>query len=397
LRHAFSFQGMTGPCLLLMVLLPTCVPFQQKNEENRRRTLTESPGLDGKAPPGDMQGNPNDTNLPAAQTPARARTLFGIGVSWGSWNKLEGERAKAFDKASLDKIKEAHGNATKVNLAWWDIENRENVWTWDYVDHQVQEAKSRQLEIFAYIGLTPDWALPPGILSRHGSGAGYRFPPDPAYQSQFIRYLQEVAKRYRGKIRNYLFWNEPNGCSWKNDDCRNSDQAEEYTKWLRLAYETIKAVDPQAWVAIGGLDANHTIAHPEAYLEDIYRFGGGEFFDAVSIHPYGEPLNWAAVDRFRQVMLQHQQGQKPLWLGEYGWKEKTESEKAQMIKEVLGKLHQGAYEFVTMANYLVISDLPLTPDQNRDFGLCDRNMQTLSLTPRESWQAFQESALKLSP
>ena len=61
---------------------------------------------------------------------------------------------------------------------------------WDYVDHQVSEARARGLELFAYTGLTPDWALPPGVLAQYGSGIGYRFPPDETYIPQFESFFR---------------------------------------------------------------------------------------------------------------------------------------------------------------------------------------------------------------
>ena len=39
----------------------------------------------------------------------------------------------------------------------------------------------KNLEMFAYTGLTPDWALDPEILKKYGPGIGYRFPPMEKY------------------------------------------------------------------------------------------------------------------------------------------------------------------------------------------------------------------------
>ena len=45
---------------------------------------------------------------------------------------------------------------------------------------------------------------------------------------------------------------------------------------------------------------------------------------------------------------------------------------------------------VFQANYLIISDLPGTPDGGHDFGLCSRDTTNLTLTPRQSWYAFRD-------
>ena len=41
-----------------------------------------------------------------------------------------------------------------------------------------------------------------------------------------------------------------------------------------------------------------------SYLEAVYSQGGGNYFDAVPVHPYGNPLNWgASSSRFVTNML----------------------------------------------------------------------------------------------
>ena len=54
-----------------------------------------------------------------------------------------------------------------------------------------------------------------------------------------------------------------------------------------------------------------------AWLNDIYRFGGGRFFDVMQFHDYvGQIL--ADAKQVQGVLRSHGQARKPIWLGEYG-------------------------------------------------------------------------------
>ena len=325
---------------------------------------------------------------PADATAEPRPFLFGCGITWGNWLGLNANDAKEWDRRSMDKIVQMGGTNCPANFAWIDIEPVRGVRNWDYVDHQVNEARARGLEIFAYSGLTPDWALPPAILQQYGSGIGYRFPPDTPYIADFEDFFRTLAARYRGRVKYYEFWNEPNGCSWILDDCRNSEMAATYVPWLIRWYNAMKQGDPDCVLAVGGLD--YSGSGVWRYLADIYMHGGGDAFDAVAIHPYGSPLNWQAIHDTGRLLRYHGDGHKKLWLNEYGWNTTNETAKATHVAAVLNEFKKPYYDMVFQANYLVITDLPETPDTGHDYGLCSRNRATLTITPRQSWYAFRD-------
>jgi PKD repeat protein len=316
--------------------------------------------------------------------------LYGCGITWGEWLGMTGETAREFDRRSMDKIVEMGGTNCPANFAWIGIEPTRGTYNWDVVDHQVAEATARGLEVFSYTGLTPDWALPPGILDQYGSGIGYRFPPDEQYIPDFEAFFTALAARYRGQVKYYEFWNEPNGCSWINDGCSNGHMAYTYVPWLIRWYNAMKAGDPDCVLAVGGLDYNEGVTQGYQYIEDIYANGGGDYFDAVAIHPYGNPLHWQAIHDTYQVLVNHGDGHKKLWLNEWGWNTSDENLKAANVTTVLNTLKQPEYDMVFQANYLIITDLPGTPDWGHDYGLCSRNTSTLTITPRQSWYAFRD-------
>ncbi|MBD3174108.1 MAG: hypothetical protein GF320_02925, partial [Armatimonadia bacterium] len=89
-----------------------------------------------------------------AQAPAEeARPfIYGCGISWGEWHNLPMDEAKAFDRTSMDMVQAMGGTNVPANFAWIGIETTPGEYDWRYVDHQVEEAHRRGLEIFAYTG-----------------------------------------------------------------------------------------------------------------------------------------------------------------------------------------------------------------------------------------------------
>ncbi|NOY81010.1 MAG: hypothetical protein GXP31_08395 [Kiritimatiellaeota bacterium] len=317
--------------------------------------------------------------------------VYGCGITWGKWLGLTPEPAKAFDRLSLDRIRAMGGTNVPANLAWIDIEPHPGEFHWDYVDHQVAEARRRGLEIFAYTGLTPDWALPANAPKK--PGIGYRFPPDERFIPQFEEFFTRLARRYRGRVRYYEFWNEPNGCSWINDNCANGHMAASYVPWLQRWYRAMKQGDPDCVLAIGGLDYHQGVKNGWRYIEDVYKAGGGPFFDAVAIHPYGSPLHWEAIDDAYAVLLRHGNGDRCLWLNEYGWNTSDERRKSECLKTVLTALAGPRYAMVFQASYLVLTDLPGTDDRTgHDYGLCARDRRRGTITARPSYTQFRRIA-----
>ncbi len=320
--------------------------------------------------------------------------IYGCGVCWGQWHGLAQDEAWAFDGSSMDLIAAMGGTAVAGNFAWIDIEPVEGAVDWSAVDHQVEEAEARGLEVFAYTGLTPDWALPPEAGGT--PGIGYRFPPDEQYVPQFEAHMTELAARYCGRVRYYEFWNEPNGCSWIQEGCANGDQAPSYAPWLMRWYEAMKAGCADTVLAVGGLDCNAGVGDGcAAYVEDLYAAGAGEHFDAVALHPYGDTseagaLHWDAITGVYAVLQAHGDGDRSLWLNEWGWNTADEPTKAALVDHVLTELERPAYDMVFQAQYLILTDLPSTPDDGHDFGLCSRDLTTLEIAPRDSWYAFRD-------
>jgi hypothetical protein len=121
----------------------------------------------------------------ATQSFQGKRHLFGIGVTWGGWLGLNTSAAQQWNQISMQAIRTAGSTSTGLSFNWCDIEKTEGVYDWTDADAQVANAAQHGLEGFAYSGNTPDWALDPAIIAKHGKGIGYRFPPMQKFASRF--------------------------------------------------------------------------------------------------------------------------------------------------------------------------------------------------------------------
>lgn len=309
--------------------------------------------------------------------------LYGAGIMWHNWFNV-GDLPPAYqsnphtyDTAQMQLIKDMGGNNCPGTFDWCGIETTQGTYNWTDADQRTDDAYSKGLHIYAYIGNTPDWALPAGF----SPGQGYRTPPDDIYQTQFENYCRAVAERYAGKVEHFTFWNEPNGCSWVNDGCANGNGYALYVHWLKIAYGALKEGNPNCLVGAGSLDCNEfTGSGCWDYVDGMYAQGAQGYFDAIALHPYASTsVYWDAITNVRAKMLANGDGDKGIWLNEYGWYDSGAGDAPARLTNFLNQVKQPDYAYVTMCNYLVVSDL-----SDGSYGLCNHN-----LTPRPIYSAMQ--------
>lgn len=128
----------------------------------------------------------------------------------------------------------------------------------------------------------------------------------------YALYVWKTANQYKGLIKTYEIWNEPDfgtghgglqpgqpGNWWENVPlpCETKLKAPPffYIRMLRISYEVIKQVDPEALIAVGGLGwpsfLDVLCRYTDEPLEgkeipDKYPLKGGAYFDCMSFHAY---------------------------------------------------------------------------------------------------------------
>ncbi|MHB1417191.1 MAG: glycoside hydrolase 5 family protein, partial [Chloroflexota bacterium] len=248
---------------------------------------------------------------------------------WGAnvFLHLEAEPWK-IDK-TLEMVAEGGFGWIKQQFPWESLEkspgrfwdDRLNVSTWDKFDYIVDKAAQYGLQVIARLDRPPDWARDPDTTPRTP-------PKDLAAYGQ---YVYEVAKHFKGRVRYYQIWNEPNLTEeWGN----KAVDPTAYVAMLKVAYQEIKRADPDARVLSAPLaqtvEQNPAHMADYVYLEEMYQAGAKDYFDILFANAYGfnlppedppspDVLNFSRVLLQRAVMEKYGDGDKPVWFNEFGW------------------------------------------------------------------------------
>ncbi len=152
-----------------------------------------------------------------------------------------------------------------ANTGWSAVEPQEGKWTWDVLDKQLSYLESQNIAFGGILAGDPKWTWTKdqkkGMLPVNNL-AGWS------------RYVSEVVKRCKGRIKYWEVWNEPpNGTG--------PDQtAADYAQIVIAAYDAAKAVDPDCKIGI----AAKSVAIN--YLDQAIAAGAKGHFDYITLHPY---------------------------------------------------------------------------------------------------------------
>ena len=194
--------------------------------------------------------------------------------------------------------------------------------TWQQYDRIVALAPEYGLELVVRLDQPPPWTRKDNTVSRS--------PPDDF--SDYGDFVAAVADRYKGQVRYYQIWNEPNTfLEWG----RTPDAAE-YVRLLEIASRRARAVDPEVIILSAALSP--TLGSPDGknesdltYLQKMYNAGAKDYFDIASAQGYGlwtgpgdrradpSQVNFSRVQLLRAIMVRNGDERKAIWLSEMGW------------------------------------------------------------------------------
>ena len=127
----------------------------------------------------------------------------------------------------------------KMQMQWFVVE-RPDAEQWFFYDGVIDEAHKNGLRLMVSIVSAPEWTRAAGT---------HNGPPDD--YADYVNFLNKVLDRYEGKIDAIEVWNEQNlDREWAT---ANGVNPEDYVRFLQLAYDTIKAKDPNIIVISGAL------------------------------------------------------------------------------------------------------------------------------------------------
>ncbi len=224
----------------------------------------------------------------------------------------------------------AMGAPTLVEYFPWAYhEGERGSYYWAHADTVIDFANNQGLTVVARLGgMVPAWAH----QTDDGSIPVDTYLPRENFAA-FGDFVFAFVKHFQGRVRHIIIWNEPNVIAeW---GFRPVDP-EGYTALLRLAYTRAKEADPTILVLGGALaptlepETSELALNDLLYLERMYAAGAGDYFDILAVHAYGlsfppdappapDELNFRRVELVREVMVQHDDADKPIMITESGW------------------------------------------------------------------------------
>jgi hypothetical protein len=182
------------------------------------------------------------------------------------------------------------------------------------------------LEAVAVVSSCGDSLLPDSLWNAAVSGKLEEF------SANLASFVADAMTAFP-QVRFWQIWNEMDTGWWANpwaewvvstDNFDRAQQGRNYAETMKLVYPTIKAINPEAWVLIGGLtgiesflfdgsDVDHSAPSSWNFMRGFYENGGRYAFDFLATHLYG----CTAHSGNRAV---HEQGAKIRGvIAEYGW------------------------------------------------------------------------------
>ncbi|HPL30278.1 MAG TPA: cellulase family glycosylhydrolase, partial [Anaerolineae bacterium] len=295
----------------------------------------------------------------APYTPLRhsGRNPFGVNTF------LEQEVEPVKVARSLDLIRAAGFGFIRQEFPWEGLEisakgdywdHKWDVSAWQKYDRIVDMANERGLEVIARLDNPPAWAR------SQTAPTSIQGPPDRV--EDFGDFVEAVVRRYRGRVRYYQVWNEPNLYHEWGDQPVDPVA---YTRLLQEAYRRAKAVDPECVIISAGL-APTLEQGPQnlsdlTYLQRMYDAGAKGSFDILGVMAYGlwtgptdrrvdaQRTNFARPQLMRALMVKNGDAGKPIWAMEIGWNAmpaglQAVPEFGRVSREMQAELAVGAYE-----------------------------------------------------
>lgn len=195
---------------------------------------------------------------------------------------------------------------------WPNLEPSPAKWDFLRLDRYVAMAKLGKVEILLPLGNSPSWASArPAEPSAYKPGNA----SEPANIEDWRRYVRTVGERYKGRIRHYQIWNEPNLKPFF------TGSPQKLVELTCEAFQILKAIDPLNQIVSGGSTPggkDHL-----GYLNHFLASGGKNCIDIVGHHFYvplsGPEAMVPLIRGVRRVMKENGVSQKPLWNTETGW------------------------------------------------------------------------------
>lgn len=265
---------------------------------------------------------------------------------------------------------------SREEFIWELIEPEKGAFEWDVYDASIDALSPSGVNILGVLDYSAPWATED--LNRENAD---KYMPN---LDDWQNYVGRVVNRYKGKVKYWQIWNEPNIAVFFKPE----PNASQYFEILKSAYEIIKKEDSTAQVVIAG-----TSGVDVGYLRELKDLGAGDYFDILAVHPYSFDFRSPPEDSFPDNMKNAQSiseefGDKPIWLTEFGWPISDEDKLDENIQaRYLSRIYLMSYQFNKVEKlfwYDLRNDGDDREDRENNFGLLNRDY-----SKKESYYAYK--------
>jgi len=211
-------------------------------------------------------------------------------------------------REDLQALAQAGVRVLRVSFGWDDLEPERDRYDFSPVERVLPVAEELGIRLIPYVCYTPSWLAAPGVPQNDI----YRSVPSDV--REFEQIMRLLAARYRGRLKTWELWNEPDNKEyWLGTPG-------EYAQLLAAGARGVRAGDPNARVVLGGI-----AGHLEFLEELLTKHDSARAVDIVNLHSYAETWNPEPIEavtsylqRAAELVRQHGEGE-PLWLAEVGY------------------------------------------------------------------------------
>jgi hypothetical protein len=255
----------------------------------------------------------------------------------------EESRSLAGVQRDLELLEKIGVNTLRVSLGWDGIEPQKDQYDLAFWDAFVELATARGVTLIPYVAYTPAWN------STGSSEDSWKAPPrDTAELGELLALL---AGRYRGRIKSWEIWNEPD-----NKDYWTGSVAE-YAELLRVGSAAVRGVDPALSVVAGGL------AGRVEFLTELFDdFDAAALVNVVNLHSYYETWNPEPLETIPEyvaqvaALLERHGGRQDVWMAEVGYSDYREGSRvSDYTSSRYSYEHTLDYQAVVLVRTLALS------------------------------------------
>ena len=308
-------------------------------------------------------GNPGPPKF--APLPSTTCPIPEIGVD--STLSYEGnERQRAATVAAIRTL--LAPEIVRDTLLWNQIEPVEGARDWSVPDRIVEQLRAAGIEPLLVVLGSPPWANGvPASTPGHDLYVPASAARRTVWLEHYSNFVAAAARRYRGAVRRWEIWNEPNLAQY----WRPRPDPVAYREVYETLRATIMRVDPKAQVAVGGLGdlavasaldisglaflRELASTHPPLGPVAVHAYATGDH--APDLHVAGEN-NFDDIERVREQLMAAGD-RASIWVTEFGWSSATTGEQLQAHDVATAlRMLEDRYAFVSVATYFVDHDVP---------------------------------------